>query len=45
MTNNYQMTYKENTIIQNKTAKFNYNILETIESGIVLMGSEVKHSG
>jgi SsrA-binding protein len=36
------MTYKERTIINNKTATFNYNILETIEAGIELKGSEVK---
>ena len=29
-------------IARNKKAKFNYNILETYEAGIVLKGSEVK---
>jgi SsrA-binding protein len=29
-------------IAKNKKAKFNYNILETYEAGIVLKGSEVK---
>jgi len=30
------------TIAQNKRARFDYEILETFEAGIVLMGSEVK---
>lgn len=30
------------TIAQNRRARFDYEILETIEAGIILMGSEVK---
>ncbi len=33
---------KEPPSIQNKKARFNYEILETFEAGIVLVGSEVK---
>lgn len=33
---------KENTLASNKKALFNYEILETYEAGIVLVGTEVK---
>ena len=36
MSNNYKV------IAQNKQARFNYELVEIIEAGIVLMGSEVK---
>lgn len=32
----------ENEIIRNKTAYFNYEILESVEAGIELLGTEVK---
>ncbi len=36
MTNNHKI------VAQNKKARFNYQILDTFEAGIVLLGSEVK---
>ena len=33
---------KDNTIGLNKKARFDYEIIETLEAGIVLLGSEVK---
>ena len=36
------MTKSKLIIAQNKKAKFNYQIIEKIEAGIVLKGSEVK---
>ncbi len=33
---------EEKEIIQNKKARFEYEILDTIEAGIVLKGTEVK---
>ena len=36
------MTRSNLIIAQNKKAKFNYQIIEKIEAGIVLKGSEVK---
>ena len=43
------MKKKSSTIISNKKAKYNYEILDTFEAGIALQGTEVKslkeHSG
>ncbi len=36
------MAEKYSEIIKNKKARFNYEILETLEAGIVLKGTEVK---
>lgn len=35
-------TSKSNTVAFNRKARFNYNLEEELEAGIVLMGSEVK---
>ena len=35
------MTIKK-TLIQNKKARYNYNLHENFEAGLVLIGSEVK---
>ena len=36
------MSKSKNIIAQNKKAKFNYEIIEKIEAGVVLNGPEVK---
>jgi len=35
-------TKKEKTIVRNRKARYNYEIIDSIETGIVLLGSEVK---
>lgn len=37
-----KITAKTKIVAQNKKARFNYEILETLEAGLVLTGSEVK---
>lgn len=36
------MTKKNNDLVSNRRASFNYEILETLEAGIVLQGTEIK---
>ena len=35
-------THEDHPIASNKKARFNYEILETVEAGLLLLGSEVK---
>jgi SsrA-binding protein len=42
MASRKNITTKDNLIAQNRKARFNYEILSTIEAGIILTGPEVK---
>lgn len=42
MAKNQKKSQKTNVYIQNRKARFNYEIMEEIEAGIVLVGSEIK---
>lgn len=36
------MTNKSNDLVSNRQATFNYEILDTLEAGVVLLGTEIK---